>query len=339
MQFSDGVLQRQENGNSEHENEQTATSEEATQATAGNLSSPRFATIPELEEVLDGPRVLQAGDSGRGVQAVQQCLYDLGYPLPTNGASGAWDTETTTALSSFQSDNGLSQTGTVNAETIAALDSRFGSLNLTPDQLSGDWTPSGVKLILEPWSPHTIDLLKTRINLTSFDRIYWTDEQWDGSAWSPVIFEGGGYNSGGDIGIVNGTNEEVSETLYHEALHAEQPSSQTTTLEKEAYAYRIGEEFSIAAGLSGRPDLRSQDENGNEFADAEKIETFVSEAYPSVSSSAPGEQILEKRGNRGKIVVQRPDGSTYVRMAQEGETVPGPMTVVNEEVHDRSVWN
>jgi hypothetical protein len=221
---------------------------------------------------------------------------------------------------------------------MESFDKRFEALKLDKAKLGDDWTPPEVKAILEPWSPHTIDVLKTKIKLSSFDRIYWTDQEWNGKSWEDKIFEGGGYNGGGEIGIINSTNENVSETLYHEVLHAEQPSSQTTTLDKESYAYRIGEEFSIAAGLGGVSSLRSENDEGREFADPKKVQDFVADEYPSVSASAPGEQIVKKSGNKGNVVVERPDGSTYTRMASVGESVPGPMTTVKKKNYAPSVW-
>lgn len=304
-----------------------------------NLKSPRFSKMIDLEAVLDGKKTLQEGDSGRGVQAIQQCLYDLGYSLPTNGASGTWDAETTKALKSFQSDRSLTSSGNLNKETIKAFDKRFGALKLVDSENDAKWTAAGVKKILKPWSPHTIETLKTKIKLASFDEIFWTDKEWNGKAWIPKKFPGGGYNTGTEIGILNETNEKVANTLYHEVLHANQPSSQNTTLEKESYAYRIGEEFSIAAGIGGHTELRNKDDQGREYADQDKVDKFVKKEYPSVSSKAPGEQIIKKVGNKGKIRVQKPDGTIYVRMAEIGEMVPGPMTIKGKKEHDQSIWN
>jgi hypothetical protein len=73
----------------------------------------------------------------------------------------------------------------------------------------------------DPWSKHTIEVLRTRITLKSFDSISWADEEWDGGAWVPAPFPGGGYNTGTEIGVLNSSCEHMAETLYHEVLHAE----------------------------------------------------------------------------------------------------------------------
>lgn len=309
-------------------------------ADGSNLKSPRFSLLLDLEEVFDATKTLQQGAKGRGVQAVQQCLYDLGFTLPNYGADGEWGAETTQALKAFQMANPpLAATGVLGAPTMAILDSRFGAVNLTANDKTDPWTPPGVKKILNPWSPHTIATLKSKITLKSFDMIYWTDEEWDGSAWKPVIFPGGGYNTGKEIGILNKSNGEVASTLYHEVLHANQPKTQTTTLAKESYAYRIGEEFSIGMGIPGHTNLRSTDAQGKEFADPSKVDPFVSSIYPGVSSAQPGDQVIGKGSKPGEVRVQRADGSITTRPAQVGEKIPGPMSIVNEKTHPASIWN
>jgi hypothetical protein len=130
----------------------------------------------------------------------------------------------------------------------------------------------------------------------------------------------------------------MSETLYHEVLHAEQPTHQTTTLAKESYAYRIGEEFSIAMGLGGRSGLRSTDAQGREFADPAKVDSFVATAYPSVPSGGGGDEIIDKGSTLGEVQVRRSNGSIYTRPAAVGEKVPGPMTTANEVVHPPTGW-
>jgi len=130
----------------------------------------------------------------------------------------------------------------------------------------------------------------------------------------------------------------MSETLYHEVLHAEQPTHQTTTLARESYAYRIGEEFSIAMGLGGRPDLRSTDAQGREFADPAKVDPFVTGAYPSVPTGGGGDEIIGKGAVLGEVRVRRTDGSIYTRPAAIGEKVPGAMTTATEVTHPAAGW-
>jgi hypothetical protein len=297
----------------------------------------------DLEAVFDGERTLKEGDTGRGVQAVQHALYDIGFRLRRHGADGDFGTEAKAAVKKFQSKNSLTETGAVDAATMEALDKRFSSVTLpSAATLGGTWTAACVRSLLCPWSPHTIDVLRRRIALKSFDSISWADEEWDGSAWKAAPFPGAGYNTGTEIGVLNSDCQSMSETIYHEVLHAEQPRSHDTTLKREAYAYRIGEEFSIGMGLAGRSDLRTSDTQGRQFADRAKVEGFVSKEYPAVVSSGGGaasrEEIIGKAAGTGKVRVQRADGSVYVRNAAVGEKVPGPISLANEKTHARSQW-
>ena len=305
-----------------------------------DLTSPRYSRMLDLEAAFDGEHSLRVGDSGRGVQAIQQSLYDLGFALPTEGADGRFGPETATAVRAFQAANPpLAVDGIVGRHTMAALDARFGTPTLpAATARSAPWTIPCVRDILCPWTPHTVDVLRTRITLKSFDSISWADEQWNGTAWVPAPFPGGGYNTGTEIGVLNSSCERMSETLYHEVLHAEQPSHHTTTLARESYAYRIGEEFSIAMGLGGRPSLRTTDAQGREFADPTKVDTFVAGAYPSVPTGGGGDEIIGKGATLGEVRVRSAGGSVYTRPAAVGEKVPGPMTTANEVTHPAAGW-
>ncbi|MDP2782642.1 peptidoglycan-binding protein [Devosia sp.] len=305
-----------------------------------DLTSPRFSLLVDLEAAFDDETVIRKGSSGRGVQAIQQALYDLGYPLPAAGADGDFGNETEAAVKAFQRDHPpLVDDGKVGEKTMAALDARFGTPVLPiAAARSAPWTETCVRSVLCPWSPHTIDVLKTRITLKSFDSISWADERWDGAAWVLDPFPGGGFNTGTEIGVLNSSCEEMSETLYHEVLHAEQPTTHGTTRARESYAYRIGEEFSIAMGLGGRPPLRTTDPRGRQFADPAKVEAFVAATYPGVPTGAPGDEIIGKAVAPGHVRVRRPDGSIYTRPAAVGEKVPGPMTTVAEVTHPTAGW-
>jgi peptidoglycan hydrolase-like protein with peptidoglycan-binding domain len=315
----------------------------AIQRTVGDgsdLTSPRFSRIEDLEAAFDDERDVQLNDTGRGVQAIQQALYDIGFPLPVHGADGRFGPETKAAVEAFQRANPpLAETGRVDKATMIKLNTRFAAFALpAPAARSANWTTACVRSILCPWAPHTVEMLRTRITLKSFDNIFWTDEEWDGAAWQPKVFPGGGYNTGTEIGVLNSSCENMAETLYHEVLHADQPSSQTTTLATESYAYRIGEEFSIAAGLGGRASLRSTGPHGRRFADPAKVRTFVASKYPSVPAGGGSDEIVGKAPAAGHVQLRRPDGTFYTRAAAVGERVPGPMSTTNEVTHPQASW-
>jgi Putative peptidoglycan binding domain len=304
-----------------------------------DLKSDRFSRLLDLEADFDNESMSKAGSQGRSVQAIQQALYDAGHSLPAFGADGDYGAETTAAVENYQTAHPpLTVDGKVGFGTMGKLDAQFPNPALPgAAEMAAAWTIPMVRNIVRPWSPRTIDVLATRITLKSFDSITFADERWDGAAWVPAPFIAGGFNTGVEIGVVNTTNARMAETLYHEVLHAEQPTSHGTTLARESYAYRIGEEFSIALGLTGRPALRSTDAQGREFADRTKVGAFVSAKYPSVAAGT-GEQIIGKGAGAGTVRVQRTDGSIFTRPAAVGEKVPGPKTITGEKTHAKTDW-
>jgi peptidoglycan hydrolase-like protein with peptidoglycan-binding domain len=305
-----------------------------------DLSSPRFSRLLDLEADYDNESMSKPGSKGRSVQAIQQVLYDVGHSLPKFGADGDYGGETSTAVEAYQNAHPpLTVDGKVGFGTMGSLDARFPMPALPgAADMSAGWSIPVVRSIIRPWSPHTIDVLATRITLKSFDTIFWTDEMWDGASWVPTVFPGGGYNTGTEIGVLNSTNEKMAQTLYHEVLHAEQPTSHGTTLAKESYAYRIGEEFSIALGLSGRPALRTTDAQGRQFADPTKVGAFVSARYPSVAAGGSGDEIIGKGAAPGTVRVQNSAGLVFTRPATVGEKVDGPITKTNEVTHAAADW-
>jgi hypothetical protein len=301
----------------------------------------------QAEAAYDQEKAIKSGSQGRGVLAVQHALYDLGYPMPKHGIDGDFGAETKKAVIAFQKDKFTAKKdhdGIVGPKTMGMLDARFGKPKLPKKKRrDGPWDETCVLEMLCPWSPHTVDVIRDRITLKSFDRIYWKDERWNGKDWVEDIFEGGGYHqkSINEIGVLNKSCESVTETLYHEILHAEQPSEHDTTLKEESYAYQIGEEFSIAMGMKGRSKLRSTDSEGREFADEAKVKAFVAKEYPSVpgSGGGKGEQILGKGAKKGEVRVKKANGTIYTRPAKVGEKVPAPdVTVEKGKTHDTSKW-
>jgi len=76
---------------------------------------------------------LTAKDNGAVVQTLQQALLDTGEALPKFGADGNWGDETTKAVISFQSKNGIPPGGwEAGRRTLLALDRLLGGSGPTP---------------------------------------------------------------------------------------------------------------------------------------------------------------------------------------------------------------
>lgn len=99
----------------------------------GTLTHARFASVAPLGDVLAGRAVLKAGDRGPAVQALQQALFDMGFPMlvlrndvGALGVDGEFGAQTTTALTNFQVHAkkkfpGVRVNGTLDAATLGAL--------------------------------------------------------------------------------------------------------------------------------------------------------------------------------------------------------------------------
>jgi Domain of unknown function (DUF4157)/Putative peptidoglycan binding domain len=285
-----------------------------------DLTSPRFSRLPALEAIYDGKVVLDKGATGAGVQAVQHALYDLGFKLSLHGADGIFGSETAGAVKAFQLKNEhLPVTSKVDKGTMTALDAAFGPVTL-PDKTarSGQWTQPCVLSILCPWSPHTIDVLN-KVGVELVDSISSLEERWDGTSWIQQTSQAKGSFSG----VIQARNdlscEVMAQTLYHEALHAEQPGFHITTVEKESYAHRIGEEFNISMGLEGKPSLRSTDPQGRSFASPTKIGSMLRGSYSGTSEIRSDEEVVGKTAD-GKVKVER-RGKLETRKPQIGDTI------------------
>jgi peptidoglycan hydrolase-like protein with peptidoglycan-binding domain len=90
------------------------------------LRNERFASQPDLAEVLTGKSTLGPGAKGPGVRAVQQALADMGFSLH-GGADGAFGAQSTKTVRNFQvharsAFPEVQPTGKVDAATLRALD-------------------------------------------------------------------------------------------------------------------------------------------------------------------------------------------------------------------------
>src|SRR5699024_9055878 len=64
---------------------------------------------------------LKSGAEGEQVTAAQCLLDDAGFPVGEEGPSGAFDADTKQAVSDFQADLGLDESGVVDSHTWTAL--------------------------------------------------------------------------------------------------------------------------------------------------------------------------------------------------------------------------
>ena len=97
------------------------------------ITHARFSSIPSFVDVLAGRALLKAGDAGPAVQALQQVLLDMGFPMMAlkndvgvSGVDGEFGAQTTTALSNFQVHAqkqfaSVRATGVLDAPTMSAL--------------------------------------------------------------------------------------------------------------------------------------------------------------------------------------------------------------------------
>jgi hypothetical protein len=83
----------------------------------------RFTGQPQLADVASGGLVLGPGSRGEGLRAVQTALLDMGFSLH-GGADGRYGQHTARALRNFQVHARLPPTGTLDAATLRALDTR-----------------------------------------------------------------------------------------------------------------------------------------------------------------------------------------------------------------------
>ncbi|MGB7538367.1 MAG: DUF4157 domain-containing protein [Anaerolineales bacterium] len=297
-----------------------------------DLSSPRFSKLPDLEGTYDGELIIAKGSSGRGVQAVQHALYDLGFfpPAPklVYGADGYFHNETKAAVMKFQKDNQLQADGWIGKNTMTALDKRFAAFPSLPAPAirSAPWTVKCVKSILCPRSPHTLKVLKDRITLQSYVHLIDTEEQWNGSAWIPQKTSIPAYYNKNEIGLNYLLScEKAAQALYHEVLHAEQPSRHKTDLHRESYAYRIGEEFNIGTGLPGYSGFHRPGPYGRKYADPAKVASAISPGgvipYSNVPKRSNEKKILGKGSRYGTVIVLLDSNRKYERLAYMGESL------------------
>lgn len=93
---------------------------EVANADLQTLSNPRFSGFPELAE-LQPHEVLNKGEEGEHVAAIQQALLDLGFAINA-GATGGLYNQTLSALNNFRSSVNLEHRNDFDHETLKQLD-------------------------------------------------------------------------------------------------------------------------------------------------------------------------------------------------------------------------
>lgn len=97
-----------------------------------------------VNDIVNNYTELRYGSSGEAVLALQQQLIRLGY-MTSGQADGTYGVNTTNAVTQFQKDNGLTQTGVATAATQAAIFNTSNIASSTTTKL--DWFTSGYDLI------------------------------------------------------------------------------------------------------------------------------------------------------------------------------------------------
>ncbi len=92
------------------------------------LTAPRFTSIPQLVGASQNSPPLAKGATGKGVQALQIALVELGFAMPrstkdgTRLPDGIFGPETRSVVTEFQRANRLKPDGIAGRMTLQALD-------------------------------------------------------------------------------------------------------------------------------------------------------------------------------------------------------------------------
>lgn len=297
--------------------------------------SPRFTGDATLVDISNGTGTLRNGDTSDAVRKVQHAIADSGILYRAYGVDGIFGDETERTVRRFQSNNGVSgdPSGEVGQNTLEKLDQMFPAMVLPATAGDAYTNLAGILAILSQWNAAMIrDLRNLRVHMVG--DLFWADESWNGTGWSPTPMDGAGETSGTDIYIAtDATNEEVASTLYHEYQHARAPYSyrNRSWTEEEERVYTLQTQWEIDRGMTTDPSLTTTDPvTGETEVNPAGVTTHV-ETYPGLAATQPGEVIGKVGANR--VRVQLPDGRRIVRNAAPGDSVPG-RRVMTPPIHN-----
>jgi peptidoglycan hydrolase-like protein with peptidoglycan-binding domain len=293
------------------------------------LQSPRFASNPTLAAIANGTGTLKNGDRGDAVRKVQHAIADAGVLYRIYGVDGIFGTETERKVRRFQAQQGVhgDPPGEVGANTLIKLDQMFPAMTLPATAGDAYTGVAGILPILSQWNAAMIRDLRN-LDVYMVGKLYWADEAWDGSGWTPAPMEGNGETSGTTLHIAtNATNEKVASSLYHEYQHARAPYSyrNASWAAEEDRVYTLATQWEIDRGMSADPALtQTNPTTGETEVNPGGIDAHVG-TYPGLGATQPGEVISKVGANR--VRVQLPNGSRIVRPAMAGDSVPGPRRI------------
>lgn len=98
----------------------------ASGGTTSSLGSKAFASDPMLTRLAAGaiPPIARGAPQSTSVQNVQAALYSLGFIKPRGGIDGKFGPGTEASIKAFQASANLKQTGTLDGNTLAAIDKK-----------------------------------------------------------------------------------------------------------------------------------------------------------------------------------------------------------------------
>ena len=148
---------------------------------------------------------------------------------------------------------------------------------------------------------------------------YW---EFDGAQWNErTRSRGAAHNASQNAMILknSGSCADVASSIIHETRHHNQPTG-LSPVDVEVDAYTFEEQWTIDRGLPGRPSFRSTTPGTRqEQPDKARIEAYVKSRYSGAAAGTPSDRLVDHLPS-GEAKIERPDGSTYTRPAQKGES-------------------